>query len=57
MNITNAKYMTNIQGDNSSVGATIDGKKMFVPINTEGNGHWIASKGRVAEGNTRAETD
>ena len=57
MNITNAKYITNIQGDNSSVRVTIDGQEMFVPINAEGNRHWKAIQEWVAEGNTIAEAD
>ena len=57
MNITNAKYITNIQGDNSSVRVTIDGQEMFVPINAEGNRHWRAIQKWVAEGNTIAEAD
>ena len=56
MNITNAKYMTNIQGDNSSVRATIDGVVMDIPINLA-NRHYAAIQEWVAEGNTIAEAD
>lgn len=41
----------------NTVVATIDGEEMFVPIDAEGNRHWIAIQKWVAEGNTIAEAD
>jgi len=32
MNITSAQYNADIDGNNSSVQATIDGQEMFVPL-------------------------
>ena len=32
MQITNAQYIENISGNNSSISATIDGTEMFVPL-------------------------
>ena len=32
MNITSAQYATNIDGNNSSIKATIDGTELFVPL-------------------------
>tara|TARA_Y200000002_G_scaffold381964_1_gene397487 strand:+ start:689 stop:859 length:171 start_codon:yes stop_codon:yes gene_type:complete len=56
MNITSVKYITDDDGKNCQVRATIDGQVMFVPM-TEDNRHWIAIQKWVAEGNTIAEAD
>lgn len=32
MNITTAQYIVDMEGNNSSVKATIDGQEMFVPL-------------------------
>ena len=58
MNITKAKYAKHpaMEG-NVSVTATIDGEELSIPVNAEGNRHWIAIQAWVAEGNTIAEAD
>ena len=56
MNITSVKYITDDDGKNCQVRATIDGQVMFVPM-TEDNRHWTAIQKWVAEGNTIAEAD
>jgi hypothetical protein len=33
MNITSAQYTTNLNDNNGSIKATIDGQEMFVPLN------------------------
>jgi len=55
-NITNAQYMTDVDGSNSSIKATIDGQNMFVPLDPA-NRHYQAIQEWVAEGNTIAEAD
>ena len=39
MNITDAQYIVDMEDNNSSIKATIDGKYVFVPIQ-EGNRHY-----------------
>jgi len=39
MNITNAKYVADIEGNNSTIKATIEGVEMWVSIAT-GNRHY-----------------
>ena len=56
MNITSAKY-TKDDFNIKNIKAKIDGEEMFVPIDAEGNRHWIAIQAWVAEGNTIAEAD
>jgi len=34
MNITNAKYTVNDNGENSSICATVDGKEVHIPLDT-----------------------
>ena len=55
-NITNAQYMTDVDGSNSSIKATIDGQEMSVPLDPA-NRHYQAILLWVAEGNTIAEAD
>lgn len=58
MIVTSAKYTPDFMGQPANtVVATIDGEEMFVPIDAEGNRHWIAIQKWVAEGNTIAEAD
>ena len=57
MNITSAKFLSELNNSNSTIKATIDGQEMFVPINAEGNRHWEAIQEWVADGNTIAEAD
>jgi len=39
MNITNAKYFKDLSGTNSSIGATINGQEMTVPLDPD-NTHY-----------------
>ena len=41
MIITNAQYSTNLDGNNASIKATIDGQKIFVPLDPA-NRHYVA---------------
>jgi len=56
MNITNAKYMTNSDGVNTTVKATIDNIVMDIPLDPD-NRHYQAIQEWVAEGNTIQEAD
>ena len=56
MNIESVKYITDDDGKNCQVRATIDGQVMFVPM-SEDNRHYAAILGWVAEGNTIQEAD
>lgn len=60
MNITNAQYVseTLLDGttENTTVKATIDGEKMFAPIDPD-NRHYQAILKWVAKGNTIQEAD
>ena len=48
--------MTDVDGSNSSIKATIDGQEMFVSLDPA-NRHYQAILLWVAEGNTIAEAD
>ena len=55
MEITNAKYQTNISSDkNVSIGVTIDGIKMSVPINPD-NRHYAEIMRQVEAGELTIE--
>ena len=41
MIITNAQYSTNLDGNNACIKATIDGQKIFVPLDPA-NRHYVA---------------
>ena len=41
MNITNAQYSTDLDGNNASIKATIGGKEIFVPLDPA-NRHYAA---------------
>ena len=57
MNITNAKYITDLDGKNCSVKATIDGVEMSVPMDTA-NRHYAEILKQVADGDlTIADAD
>jgi len=56
MNITNAKYMTNSDGVNTTVKATINNIVMDIPLDPA-NRHYQAIQEWVAEGNTIEEAD
>ena len=57
MNVTNAQFVRDSEGNISVVKATINGEEMFVPHNVAGNRHSDAVQAWVAEGNTIAEAD
>ena len=40
MNITNARYNLDFDGNNTSVSATIDGEYLVIPLGAEGNRHY-----------------
>lgn len=54
--ITSAQYCNDIDGNQSSIKATIDGTEMFVPLDTA-NRHYAAILEWVAEGNTIQDAD
>ena len=57
MQITNAQYIENISGNNSSISATIDGTEMFVPLDPA-NRHYAEILRQVEAGElTIAEAD
>ena len=57
MNITTAQYTTDIDGNNSSVQATIDGQEMSVPLDPA-NRHYAEILKQVADGDlTIADAD
>ena len=56
MNITDAKYQANSDGQNDCILATIDSVKTFVPLDPD-NRHWKAIQKWVSEGNTIKEAD
>ena len=49
MSITNAQYINDIEGNHTSITATIDGKKMFVPLDPN-NRHYAEILKQVADG-------
>ena len=57
MNITSAQYNADMDGNNSSVQATIDGQEMSVPLNPA-NSHYAEILKQVADGTlTIADAD
>ena len=57
MNITNAQYSTDLDGNNASIKATIGGKEIFVPLDPA-NRHYAEIMRQVNEGSlTIAEAD
>ena len=57
MNITAAQYLTNVDGDNDTIRATIDGTEMNVPV-YPGNRHYDEIMRQVAAGTlTIADAD
>ena len=56
MNIESAQYMTNLDGTNNSIKATIDGQEWFVPLDPN-NRHYQAIQEWVAEGNKIEDAD
>ena len=58
MSVTSAKYVADTKdGGNMCVIAVINEEELIVPINDEGNRHWVAIQEWVAEGNTIEEAD
>jgi hypothetical protein len=49
MNITAAQYLTNVDGDNDTIRAVIDGTEMNVPI-APGNRHYAEIMRQVEAG-------
>ena len=49
MNITAAQYLINVDGDNDTIRATIDGTEMNVPV-APGNRHYDEIMRQVAAG-------
>lgn len=56
MNIINVQYQVDIEGNNTSVRANIDGQELSVPLDPA-NRHYQAILEWVAEGNTIQEAD
>ena len=57
MNITNAQYYNNLDGNQSGVKATVDGEELLVPI-APGNRHYDEIMRQVAAGDlTIADAD
>lgn len=57
VNITAAQYLTNVDGDNDTIRATIDGTEMNVPV-APGNRHYDAIMKAVEAGTlTIADAD
>jgi len=56
MNITSAKYWQGLNGENTSIIATINGQQWTVPMD-EANTHYKAILAWVAEGNTIEAAD
>ena len=56
MNITDAQYYLNDDGNNQGIKATIDGKVLYMPLNPT-NRHYQAIQEWVAEGNKIEEAD
>ena len=54
MNISNAKYIKDVDGNNNIVAVVVDGVSMSVPINPD-NRHYQAIQDWVADGNTIEE--
>ena len=54
MNITAAQYLTNVDGDNDTIRATIDGTEMNVPV-APGNRHYAEIMAQVEAGTLTIE--
>ena len=58
MNITSAQYTTDMDGNNSSIKATIDSQELFVPLGDLANRHYAEIMRQVEAGElTIAEAD
>ena len=57
MNISSARYTTNLEGDNTAIKCIIDGETIHVPLQ-EGNRHYDEIMRQVAAGDlTIADAD
>ena len=56
MNIANAKYYKNLEGENSTISVDIDNQSMFVPLDPD-NRHYQAILEWVEDGNTIEDAD
>ena len=56
MNVTSAQYDNDLDGNQNSVRATIDGVELLVPLDPS-NRHYAAILEWVAEGNTIQEAE
>ena len=50
MNITSAQYTTDMDGNNSSIKATIDSQELFVPLGDSANRHYAEIMRQVEAG-------
>ena len=50
MNITAAQYTTDMEGNNASIKATIDGQELFVPLGDLANRHYAEIMRQVDAG-------
>jgi hypothetical protein len=58
MNIESAQYIRDVDGTNIAVSAVIDGETLSIPLNIEGNRHWVAlQEWAEKDGNEIAEAD
>jgi len=51
MNITNATYLKNQEGENSEIKATIDGKEMYIPLDTDNRHYQAIQEWAAIDGN------
>ena len=57
MQISNAQYIADMDGNNTTIVATIDGDELFVPL-SQGNRHYAEIMRQVAAGDlTIADAD
>ena len=57
MNITNAQYIADDDGNNISVKSTIDGEEMFVPLDPANRHYAAILEWAEEDGNTIQEAD
>ena len=57
MNITSAQYVQDIDGNNTSIKATIDGTEMFVPIDPDNRHYAALLEWASQDGNTIADAE
>jgi 3-dehydroquinate synthase class II len=57
MDITNAQYIADDDGNNISVKSTIDGEEMFVPLDPENRHYAAVLEWAKEDGNTIEEAD